>query len=145
VPWVLGAALALRRAAFEPAGGFDERFVMYFEETDLSRRLADAGWETHFVPAGPVMHVGGASTEQVSARMAVHFYESMSRYYRHHEPAVRRRATAAIIAGFRGIAYGRDALRARLADDPERRAGLAAARDAWARVMRDRAEEAVHG
>ncbi|HEX2190634.1 MAG TPA: glycosyltransferase family 2 protein, partial [Longimicrobiaceae bacterium] len=44
VPWVLGAALAVRRSAFEEVGGFDEAYFMYFEEVDLCRRLASAGW-----------------------------------------------------------------------------------------------------
>src|SRR5690606_9943376 len=82
VPWVLGAALAIRREAFDAVGGFAERFVMYFEETDLARRMWAAGWETHFVPMGPVMHIGGASTEQVKPAMAVRFYDIMARWYR---------------------------------------------------------------
>jgi N-acetylglucosaminyl-diphospho-decaprenol L-rhamnosyltransferase len=35
VPWVLGAALAIRRTAFEAVGSFDPSFFMYFEEVDL--------------------------------------------------------------------------------------------------------------
>ncbi|HYO15860.1 MAG TPA: glycosyltransferase family 2 protein [Thermoanaerobaculia bacterium] len=38
VPWVLGAALALRREAFETIGGFDTSFFMYSEEIDLCWR-----------------------------------------------------------------------------------------------------------
>ncbi|HEX6104576.1 MAG TPA: glycosyltransferase family 2 protein, partial [Gemmatimonadales bacterium] len=63
-PWVLGAALAIRRTAFDGTGGFDESFVMYFEEVDLCYRLRQAGWEIHFTPAAEVTHVGGASTSQ---------------------------------------------------------------------------------
>jgi GT2 family glycosyltransferase len=37
---VLGAAFVARRSVFESLGGFDERFFMYFEETDLCWR----GW-----------------------------------------------------------------------------------------------------
>lgn len=38
VPWVLGAALALRREAFAAVGGFDPAFFMYAEEIDLCQK-----------------------------------------------------------------------------------------------------------
>ena len=44
VPWLRGAALAIRRSAFDAVGGFDEDYFMYFEEVDLSRRLHAAGF-----------------------------------------------------------------------------------------------------
>jgi len=84
VPWVLGAALALRRAPFEAAGGFDEDFFMYFEEVDLGRRLADAGWEVHYVPEAVVRHVGAASTSKQWRQMTLAHAASMRRYYRKH-------------------------------------------------------------
>lgn len=64
VPWVVGAALAIRRRAFQAVDGFDERFHLYFEEPDLCRRMLLAGWETHFAPVTDVIHVEGASTQQ---------------------------------------------------------------------------------
>jgi glycosyltransferase involved in cell wall biosynthesis len=43
-PWVT-ADMAVRRAALEAIGGFDERFPRaYREDTDLALRLLDAGW-----------------------------------------------------------------------------------------------------
>lgn len=43
-PWVT-ADMAVRRAALEAVGGFDERFARaYREDTDLALRLLDAGW-----------------------------------------------------------------------------------------------------
>src|SRR5262249_11131009 len=63
VPWVLGAALAIRRSAFDQVGGFDESFFLYAEEVDLCYRLKAAGWEVHFAPVTDVVHVGGASIQ----------------------------------------------------------------------------------
>jgi N-acetylglucosaminyl-diphospho-decaprenol L-rhamnosyltransferase len=84
VPWVLGAALAIRREAFEAVGGFDESFFMYSEEVDLCYRLRAADWQVHFAPITSVVHVGGASTDRHRADMAVQLYASMSQFYRHH-------------------------------------------------------------
>jgi GT2 family glycosyltransferase len=86
VPWVLGAALAIRRAAFEAVGGFDPAFTMYFEETDLCHRLWTAGWQIHFAPVGVVVHVGGASTRSYYAKMQRRLFTSMQLFYARHYP-----------------------------------------------------------
>ena len=69
VAWVTGAALAIRKTAFDAVGGFDRSFFMYYEEVDLSYRLARTGWETRFTPSAEVVHVGGASTSQQRGAM----------------------------------------------------------------------------
>ena len=60
--WVLGAALMIRRSAFDAVGGFDPRYILYSEETDLCRRLANLGWLTLACGDTSAVHVGGAST-----------------------------------------------------------------------------------
>jgi GT2 family glycosyltransferase len=92
VPWVLGAALAIRRAAFEAVGGFDEAYHMYFEEVDLSYRLRQAGWETHFTPEAQVMHVGAASTRQRRTEMLLRTRLSSLEFYRRHHRGLSRAA-----------------------------------------------------
>lgn len=59
--WVPGTFCALRRTMLESVGGFDERFFLYYEETDLCRRARQAGWTVLFTPAAGVLHEGGAS------------------------------------------------------------------------------------
>jgi GT2 family glycosyltransferase len=84
VPWVLGAALAIRREAFQEVGGFDESFFMYFEEVDLCWRLRHAGWQTHVVPDARIVHVGGASTSQAARAMNSRHFDSCLQFYRRH-------------------------------------------------------------
>ena len=92
VDTVSGAAMLLRAEAFEAVGRFDERFWMYFEETDLCRRLHDRGHAVAFCPAARAIHQHGASTRQTSVRQ-VEYYLSYVRYFGKHH----RRASAAIL------------------------------------------------
>lgn len=57
VDWVLGAAMLVRREAFESVGGWDERFFLYLEDTDFCRRLGGAGWQTWYFPAARLRHL----------------------------------------------------------------------------------------
>lgn len=61
VDWVTGAALALRRQAWEEAGGFDEEFRFYGQDLDLCLRLRDAGWNVELLPGIRVLHHHGAT------------------------------------------------------------------------------------
>lgn len=81
VPWVLGAALAIRRDAFTSVGGFDPEFFMYFEEVDLCHRLRQDGWQINFAPVTTIVHTGGASTRQQYAAMQLRLFRSLSLYY----------------------------------------------------------------
>jgi GT2 family glycosyltransferase len=84
VPWVLGAALAIRRDAFLSVGGFDPEFFMYFEEIDLCHRLAAKGWQIHFAPVTTIVHAGGASTSQRYAEMQYRLFKSTQLFYHRH-------------------------------------------------------------
>ncbi|HKH45150.1 MAG TPA: glycosyltransferase family 2 protein [Thermoanaerobaculia bacterium] len=61
VDWVTGAALALRRQAWEESGGFDEGFRFYGQDLDLCLRLRDTGWKVEILPELRVLHHHGAT------------------------------------------------------------------------------------
>lgn len=84
VPWVKGAALAIRRSFFDDVGGFDESYFMYHEETDLCYRLWQAGYATHFAPVTEVRHAGGMSTSQYAERMSAELHRAASRFHHMH-------------------------------------------------------------
>ncbi len=42
--WASGGFLAVRHRAWTAIGGFDERYFLFWEDVDLSRRLLTAGW-----------------------------------------------------------------------------------------------------
>jgi len=53
---VSGAAFAVRRDVWAQLGGFDERFFMYLEDTDLSLRARRLGHDILHVPASRIRH-----------------------------------------------------------------------------------------
>jgi N-acetylglucosaminyl-diphospho-decaprenol L-rhamnosyltransferase len=56
VDWVIGAAMLIRRAAFEDVGGWDEDFLLYIEDADFCLRCARAGWDVAYVPHVSLRH-----------------------------------------------------------------------------------------
>jgi N-acetylglucosaminyl-diphospho-decaprenol L-rhamnosyltransferase len=92
VPWAVAAFLLFRRAAWDEAGGFDERQWMYAEDLDLGWRLHKTGWATRYEPRAVVDHHHAASTTQMWGReLAPHW----------------QRSTYGCIARRRGSAYAR--------------------------------------
>jgi GT2 family glycosyltransferase len=91
---VSGAAMLIRGDAYRRIGGFDEGFRMYFEETDLCRRLHAAGLEVTLVPEARAVHWHGASSRQTTVRQ-VEYYVSYVRFVTAH----RGRAAGRVLAG----------------------------------------------
>jgi N-acetylglucosaminyl-diphospho-decaprenol L-rhamnosyltransferase len=82
VDWLVGAALMIRREAWQQVGPLDEGFFMYFEELDWCRRCRAAGWEIYYLPAAQITHHEGKSSEQVMAARTIRFQSSKIHYYR---------------------------------------------------------------
>lgn len=79
-----GACLFLRRAALGDVGPFDERFFVYYEETDWLIRAAQHGWRTMFLPTVEAVHASGASSPGVAAQPSLLLLESQHRYAQKH-------------------------------------------------------------
>jgi len=71
-----GAVMAIRAAAFDAAGGFDERFRLYFEETDFLRRVRG---DIVYVPAARVRHLYNQSA--AGSPEAAQLYAESERAY----------------------------------------------------------------
>ena len=85
--WVSGACVLVRRSAMERIGGWDERFFLYCEDTDLCRRLRSAGFDVRFEPRAVALHVEGASSDRsLTLRLLA---ESRLRYAAKHGSRVR--------------------------------------------------------
>lgn len=80
VDWVSGAAMMVRREAFEAVGGFDEGFFMYVEDVDLCRRISEAGWSCLYYPRAVMMHHVAGSSRRTPYKMIRHHHLSLMRY-----------------------------------------------------------------
>lgn len=83
---VVGAAMFMRRSLFMQVGGFDEAFFMYFEESDLCKRVRKLGYTIFYTPAASVIHLGGYSVAKVAGSMAKEYRRSQRYYYQKHRP-----------------------------------------------------------
>ncbi|MEI7824713.1 MAG: glycosyltransferase family 2 protein [Chlorobiaceae bacterium] len=63
VDWVPGTYTIVRKEMLDAIGFFDNRFYLYYEETDLCLRAKKAGWKVYFTPDAEVIHIGGASSK----------------------------------------------------------------------------------
>ena len=88
VDWLSGACLVLRRKALDQVGLLDERFFMYFEDTDLCRRLHRGGWSVWYFPGTQVLHRVGQSSggEGDRERLRLELRRSSLHYFRTHHP-----------------------------------------------------------
>jgi GT2 family glycosyltransferase len=79
-----GARLFLRRAAATDVGPFDERFFVYYEETDWLIRAKRRGWRTLFLPTVEATHASEGSSPGARTQPSLLLLESQHRYARKH-------------------------------------------------------------
>lgn len=80
---VPGAALMISRNLFDNTKGFDERFFLYFEENDLSKRIKKLGYKLFIYPGSKIIHKVGQSTRQIKEKKDI-FEKSRFLYFRKH-------------------------------------------------------------
>ena len=81
---ISGACMAIRKKVFEEVGGFDERFFMYFEETDLCIRIKKLQLQVKYYPSASIYHTVGASsrdTEKIESHYTQSRYLFIRKYY----------------------------------------------------------------
>lgn len=57
VDWIQGSCLLIPKKVLNEVGLFDERFFMYFEDTDLCRRIQNAGYKNIYLADAEVIHL----------------------------------------------------------------------------------------
>ena len=98
VDWVSGALMLIRRETFDAVGGFDERFFLYWEDADLCKRAADAGWSTWYSPDVEVVHRTARASRHAPVRSLAAFHLSAFRYHWKHGSRAARWASPVVAA-----------------------------------------------
>jgi len=82
VNWVLGAAMAIRRSAFDRLNLFDNRYKLYFEDVDLCYFAQKAGWEVLYCPEAKMIHDHQrASAKGLLSPVLRHHFRSWVKFY----------------------------------------------------------------
>ncbi len=81
---VSGAYMFIRSSVFKTIGYFDERFFVYFEELDFSKRYLDIGGKIFFNSSIRAFHEGKGTTESVKAFRLFLFLRSKLQYGKKH-------------------------------------------------------------
>jgi len=88
VDHVIGAFFLVRRSLFEQLQGFDERFFVYLEDLDFSRRAHLNGWQSVYLTRAQAFHAGGGTSKQVKAARLFYSIRSRLLYgFKHFSPA----------------------------------------------------------
>jgi GT2 family glycosyltransferase len=76
---VSGSAFMIRKDIFEKVGGFDQYFFLYFEESDLCKRIKDLKGKIVILPYSKIIHLWGRSTKD--KKLALKEFERSRFYY----------------------------------------------------------------
>jgi GT2 family glycosyltransferase len=104
-----GACLFLRRTALADVGPFDERFFVYYEETDWLIRAKRRDWHTVFRPEVEAVHLSAGSSPGASSRPSLLLLESQHRYARKHFGPVTAALLRTALAGIDAARIARHA------------------------------------
>lgn len=76
VPYLSGCFMFLRCSALKQIGGFDERFFMYYEDTDLTRRIHQV-YRTVFYPEVTIIHKFAKESHNFNRMFFAHIYSAI--------------------------------------------------------------------
>lgn len=81
VDWFHGACLLIKRDIFEEVRGFDENIFLYYEDTDLQRKIKNSGYDVVCVPEAVFYHYSRSSIRNTGLDKVYHYYMHKSKIY----------------------------------------------------------------
>ncbi len=104
--WLSGSSLMIRRQVFDDIGLMDEKYFLYFEESDFCLQAQRKGWELWYTPGGRICHEAGSSTgiwatDKKMSRRPSYWFKSRRRYFlKNFNPLYAMAADAMHILGY---------------------------------------------
>jgi GT2 family glycosyltransferase len=86
VPAAAATCLLIEKQFFHSLGGFDRRFFMFMEDTDLCLRIRNAGKRVYFVPQAGGVHYWGSGADSSSLKRDWLHHVSAYKYFLKHYP-----------------------------------------------------------
>lgn len=87
VPYVTGAAMAIRRSLLNVIRGLDASYFFYYEDVDICYRARSAGWRVVITPKSSLVHLESATIVRDSYSYLLCFHKSRMRFLlKHLEP-----------------------------------------------------------
>lgn len=77
VDWFHGAFFMVRKNIFDIVNGFDENIFLYFEDTDIQKRIKSLGYKNYCLPMVKVKHMTQASVSSASGRKIYYYHINM--------------------------------------------------------------------
>lgn len=72
VDWCMGAALLFKKEFYFELNGFDEKFFLYVEDTDICNRCWKAGKKVIYLPDSEMIHMHQRSSKKFSKKTWIH-------------------------------------------------------------------------
>ncbi len=66
IDYVIGADMLMRRSLFEKLNGFSKEFFMYYEESDLQKRVAALGLKRYIITTTKIIHLEDGSGKLIN-------------------------------------------------------------------------------
>lgn len=85
IGYITGADIFFRKSVLDKVGLFDEKFFMYYEETDLCKRIRDKNYNIKIVKDAKIIHLEGQSNKNIIARKK-EIKKSEFYYFKKHYP-----------------------------------------------------------
>lgn len=82
VPWVLGAAIAVKREDLEKVGGWPENFFLYYEDVELCLRAWERGMPVWILGEVHWFHQWARSSRRLLSRTTLRHAQSATRFFR---------------------------------------------------------------
>jgi len=81
--YITGADLFLRKSVLDEVGLYDENLFMFFEDSDLCKRIKDKDYKLALIEEGEIQHLEGQSTKS-PLKKKIWFKTSEMYYFRKH-------------------------------------------------------------
>ncbi len=79
-----GAFMLIRKSVLDEVGLLDEKFFMYWEDTDLCMRVADKGYKIYYLGDIKIIHYKGESNKRHTLSFTIGFNKSMVSFVKKH-------------------------------------------------------------